>query len=112
MGIITFLIYMCVFISLCVCAFERALGTIFAHIFIFCVNYVCVRGALGKHLRRGGQFTRSTTQIRQRLCAGALNLRLCKGKFTSLQGRLRLCTYVFLCRVYWMQGLSKGDKRL
>ena len=49
---------------------------------------------------------------RQRLCAGALNLRLCKGKFTSLQGRLRLCTYVFLCRVYWMQGLSKGDKRL
>ena len=28
------------------------------------------------------------------------------------QGRLRLCTYVFLCRVYWMQGLSKGDKRL
>ena len=48
----------------------------------------------------------------QRLCAGALNLRLCKGKFTSLQGRLRLCTYVFLCRVYWMQGLSKGDKRL
>ena len=52
MGIITFLIYMCVFISLCVCAFERALGTIFAHIFIFCVNYVCVRGALGKHLSR------------------------------------------------------------
>ena len=34
----------------CVC-FERALGTIFAHLFIFCVNYVCVRGALGKHLR-------------------------------------------------------------
>jgi len=51
-------------------------------------------------------------RCRQRLCAGALNLRLCKGEFTSLQGRLRLCTYVFLCRVYWMQGLSKGDKRL
>ena len=48
----------------------------------------------------------------RRLCAGALNLRLCKGEFTSLQGRLRLCTYVFLCRVYWTQGLSKGDKRL